>query len=105
MPSFKFLLEKLAWIFTIYIVGFYVSALFGGPLPFFKMILSIVFIVGGYWVGFALLAPFFERIFKKLNWNWNFGIALFALIWLWAFAGIYGILYNSELGQWLTDPR
>ena len=45
MPSFKFLLEKLAWIFTIYIVGFYVSALFGGPLPFFKMILSIVFIL------------------------------------------------------------
>ena len=81
------------------------SGFFGGPLPFFKMILSIVFIVGGYWAGFALLVPFFEKIFKKLNWNWDFGIALVAFIWLLAFGGIYGIIHNSELGQWLNNPR
>ena len=103
MRLFKFLLEKFGLIFWILVVGFYVSGLFGGPLPFIKLIINILLLVGGYWGGFVVITPFFEKIFKSLKWNWDFGIALVALIWLWIFFSIVGIFSQTELGQWLGD--
>ena len=41
MPLFKFLLEKIALIFWLLVAGLFVSSLFGGPLPFFKLIVNI----------------------------------------------------------------
>ena len=103
MPLFKFLLEKIALIFWFLVAGLFVSSLFGGPLPFFKLIVNIVLLVVGYWGGFAVITPFFEKIFKNLKWNWDFGIALVALIWLWIFFSFVGIFSQTEIGQWLGD--
>ena len=97
------ILEKFTWIFWIYIIFFVISAFFGGPLPFLKLTINLVLLVIGYWGGCGILWPFFEKIFKNLNWNWNFGIALVALIWLWIFFNIVAIFSQTELGQWLGD--